>query len=159
VSALAHTLRVARHAAGGGGRGGAGAARAGGAGGGVPRAPPPRPPGAPGGGRGGPPLAGKRGAGSTSPSANPARFTSSSVEAGDSQRLAEAPTRLQEIPVLAVHCRVLHARQQKAVAIPGPVLGVVFEQALGQLLIVRVVADPAGDQSQLLDERLTVGRR
>src|SRR6185503_18448788 len=56
-----------------------------------------------------------------------------------------------------MHGGVLHAREQQAISVEAPVLGVVFKQDLAQFLIVRVVADAAGDQRQLLDERRLVG--
>src|SRR5580704_16384749 len=66
-----------------------------------------------------------------------------SGERRNAHRAAEAPAALEEIAVLAVHRRVLHAGEQQAVAVEATVLAVVLEQALGDFLVVRVIAEPA----------------
>ena len=55
-----------------------------------------------------------------------------------------------------MHGGVLDARKQQAVAVETAVLGVVLKQALGDLLIVWIVAEAAGGQRQLLHQRLAV---
>jgi hypothetical protein len=46
-----------------------------------------------------------------------------------------------------VYRRVLDAGQQQALAIEATVHGVVLEQALGDLLVVRIVAETAGGEA------------
>ena len=67
-----------------------------------------------------------------------------------------AATAFKKIAVLPVHGGVLYARKQQPVAVETAVLRVVLKQALGDLLIVRVVTEAAGGQRQLLHQRLAV---
>ena len=66
-----------------------------------------------------------------------------------------AATAFKKIAVLPVHGGMLYARKQQPVAVETAVLRVVLKQALGDLLIVRVVTKAAGGQRQLL-HRLVV---
>src|SRR5215204_3399242 len=79
------------------------------------------------------------------------------LQPGHPQRGAEAVGAVERVAVLAVHRRVMRAREQQPFAVVALVLGVVLEQDLADLLVVRVVAHAAGEQRQAPDQRLLVG--
>src|SRR5256885_13926085 len=81
----------------------------------------------------------------------------SSAQRGNTHGPAVAPAALEEIAVLPVPGSVLDAGEQQPVAVEAAVLGVALEQALGDLLIVRIVAEAAGGERQLLHQGLAVG--
>src|SRR5690242_19493219 len=78
----------------------------------------------------------------------PGQCGRSSAERGHAHGAAVAPAAFEEIAVLPVPGGVLHAGEQQPVAVEAAVLHVVLEQALRDLLVVRVVAEPAGGQRQ-----------
>src|SRR4029077_17585643 len=80
----------------------------------------------------------------------------SSGQRGNAHSPPVAATAFKKIAVLPVHRGVLHARKQQPVAVETAVLRVVLKQALGDLLVVRVVTKAAGYQRQLLHQHLAV---
>src|SRR5262249_59386137 len=80
-----------------------------------------------------------------------------SAQRGNAHGPPVAATAFKKIAILSVHGGVLYARKQQPVAVETAVLRVVLKQALGDLLVVRVVAEAAGGQRQLLHQRLAVG--
>src|ERR1700676_5146740 len=67
-------------------------------------------------------------------------------------RCVEAAADVEEIAVFAVPRRVLGAGKEEALAAGPRVLAVILEEALRNLLIVRIVADAGGDQCQAMGE-------
>src|ERR1700730_13589507 len=80
----------------------------------------------------------------------------SSGQRGNAHGPSVAATAFKKIAVFPVHGGMLYARKQQPVAVETAVLRVVLKQALGDLLIVRVVAEAAGGQRQLLHQPLAV---
>src|SRR4029077_356736 len=80
----------------------------------------------------------------------------SSGQRGNAHGPPVAATAFKKIAVLPVHGGMLYARKQQPVAVETAVLRVVLEQALSDLLVVRVVTEAAGDQRQLLHQFLAV---
>src|SRR6516164_6836733 len=80
----------------------------------------------------------------------------SGSQRSNAQRPPVAATAFKKIAVLPVHGGMLDACKQQPVAVETAVLRVVLKQALSDLLVVRVVAEAAGGQRQLLHERLSV---
>src|SRR5580704_7087495 len=74
----------------------------------------------------------------------------------NSHGTTKTPATLEEIAVLPVHCGVLHAGEQQAVAVESTVLRVVLEQTLSDFLVVRVVAEAASGQRKLLHQGLAI---
>ena len=73
-----------------------------------------------------------------------------------SHRLTVAPRGLQRIAVLAVHRRVIRRRQQQLVALRMTVGGEIHQHALGDLLVVRIVAHLGRSQCDALHQRCAV---
>ncbi len=71
-------------------------------------------------------------------------------------RLAEALRRLQRIAVLAVHRRVVRGGQQQLVAVRLPVGAEIHQHALGDFLIVRIVAQLGRGQRDALHQRRAI---
>src|SRR5438876_1321784 len=76
-----------------------------------------------------------------------------------SQRLGEAPVGLQGVAVLAVAGGVLGARQEQPIAVGGPGVEKVLQQAEPQLLVVGIVPELAGRGGQHLHQRGTIEAR
>src|SRR6266702_3959480 len=64
----------------------------------------------------------------------------------------EAAARLEEIAVFAVTRGVLRASEEQPLAAGCAVLAIVLEQAKGDLLVVRIVADAGGDEREAPNE-------
>src|SRR6516225_9748739 len=80
----------------------------------------------------------------------------SSGQRGNAHGPPVAAAAFKKIAVLPVSGGMLYARKQQAVAVETAVLREILEQALRDLLVVRVVTEAAGGQRQLLHERLAV---
>src|ERR1700730_9440881 len=80
----------------------------------------------------------------------------SSGQRGNAHGPSVAATAFKKIAVFPVHGGMLYARKQQPVAVETAVLRVVLKQALRDLLVVRIVAEAAGGQRQLLHQGLAL---
>src|SRR6516225_4871424 len=79
-----------------------------------------------------------------------------SVQLGQTHRLAKPPARLEGVAVFPVGGRDVRTGEQQPLAVAAPVLGIILQETLRDLLVVRVVAEARRHQCETLYQQSAI---